>query len=91
MLGVGACGGGSDTTTLESSTTSGAKSSTSLKPSTDSFEGLVETLTKMGIPRDQAECVVEKMDEASAQIGDQITDQDRTLIEQLLKDCKITD
>lgn len=87
---VGGCGNSSDTTTLESTTTTARGPSTSAKPSDETYQGLVETLTKMGISKEQARCVVDKMDAATANIGDSITPEDQSRIEELLKECKIT-
>lgn len=79
-----------ETTAVDSTTTTTAKASTSVITAAPNYDGLVETLTKMGISETQARCVVDKMDKASHDIGDASTPADKTRIEKLLEECKIT-
>ena len=82
-----ACGG-SDTKTLDSTSTT-AKSSVSSVPSDETYEGLVETLTKTGMTREQARCVVDKLNNASTELGDPDSPGEKTRIEKLLEACKL--
>lgn len=84
---LAACGG-SDTRSLDPTTTT-ARPTVSSQPSDQTYEGLVETLTKTGMTREQARCVVDKLSQASAKPDDPNSPEQRTRIEKLLADCKL--
>lgn len=84
---VAGCGG-EDTRTVDPTSTTSAQSVPSSVPTADSYEGVVRTLTKMGIPEDQARCVVEKLEQVPRG-SNAPTGTDKSQIEKLLEECKV--
>lgn len=82
---VTACGD-NDTREVGPSPTTTTPMVPSSIPWDQSRDGLIETLTKMGLDRDQASCVVDRMDSLDRRSSSP-SDQDRTQIEQLIEDC----
>lgn len=78
--------GSDDTREVGPATTNTAATVPSSIPWDQSRDGLIETLTKMGLDNEQAACVVDRMDELDRR-GTTKADTDRTQIEKLIQDC----
>lgn len=79
-----------DTREVEPATTTTAVVVPSSIPWDQSRDGLIQTLTKMGLDEKQAACVVDRMDDLDRR-GASKTDPDRTQIEKLIEDCLTPD
>lgn len=84
MLAV-ACGG-DDTREVDSTPSTTQPVVASSIPWEQSRDGLIQTLTNMGLTEEQAGCVVDRMDELDRK-GIKPSDDDRTEIERLIQDC----
>lgn len=91
IAGISTGCGNDGTTSLESTTTSTAKSGPTV-PQSKSIEALIETFKKLGFNETQTRCMVDHLEELSAEIGpkDTISADDQSRIEELMKSCGLS-